>query len=104
VRCFTATYKNKKFQYAAFPLSTLPPHLAELSKIFHAGCFNLAQIKVSVELCINKLSDAAAKSKLKANCKKFDSELGERGTPNGLADSCVSSAMAFWKVTEGLAN
>jgi len=33
-------------------------------------------MKASVELCINRLSDAAAKSKLKANFEKFDSELG----------------------------
>jgi len=76
VGCFTATYENKKFQCGAFLLSTLPPHLAELSKVFQVGCFNLAQLKASVELCINKLSDAAAKSELIANCKKFDSELG----------------------------
>jgi len=38
--------------------------------------FNFAQMKPSVELCINKLSDAAAKSELKANCEKFDCDLG----------------------------
>jgi len=32
-------------------------------------------MKASVELCINMLSDAAAKSELNANCEKFDSEL-----------------------------
>jgi len=57
-------------------------------------------MNASVEFCINKLSDAAAKSDLKANCKKFDSELGELRTPVDLADSCVSSVMAFWKGTE----
>ena len=41
-------------------------------------------MKDSVELCINKLSYAAAKS-------ECDSELGELKTPDGLADSCVSS-------------
>jgi len=61
-------------------------------------------MKTSVELCINKLSDAAAKCKLKANCEKFDSELGELRTPDGLADSCLSSGMAFRKGTERLAN
>jgi len=66
-----------KFQRGAFLLSTLPPHLAELSKVFQAGCFNLAQMKAWVELCINKPSDASAKSELEANCEKFDSELGE---------------------------
>ena len=102
--CFTATYKNKKFQHGAFLLSTLAPHLIELSKVFQAGCFDFAQGKASVELCINKLYDAAAKSALKANCEKFDSELGESGKLDDLADSCVSSAMAFWKGAERLAN
>ena len=41
---------------------------------------NFAQKKSSVELCINKLSDAAAKSELKANFEKFDSELWELRT------------------------
>jgi len=104
VRCFTATYKNKKFQYGAFLLPTLAPHLTELSKVFQAGCFDLARVKASVELCINKLCDAAAKSELKGNCEKFDSGLGELGTPDDLADSCVSSGMAFWKGAERLAN
>jgi len=61
-------------------------------------------MKASVELYINKLSDAAAKSGLKADCEKFDSELGEPRTPDGLADSCVSSGMALWKGTERMAN
>ena len=66
-----------KFQRGAFLLSTLSPHLAELSKVFQAGCFILAQMKAWVELCINNPSDAPAKSELKANCEKFVSELGE---------------------------
>jgi len=66
--------------------------------------FELAQVKASVELCINKLSDAVAKSELKANCEKFDSGLEELGTLDGLADSRVSSGMAFWKGAEILAN
>jgi len=61
-------------------------------------------MKTSVELCINKLSDAAAKSELRANCEKFDSELGELRTPDVSADLCVSSGMAFWKGTERVAN
>jgi len=52
-------------------------------------------VKASVELCINKLSDAVVKFELKTNCEKFDSELEELGTLDGLADSCVSSDMAF---------
>jgi len=71
VSCFTATYENSKFQRGAFLLSTLPPHLTELSKVFQAGCFNLAQMKASVELCINKLSGAAAKSELNSNCENL---------------------------------
>jgi len=47
-------------------------------------------MKDSVELCIKKLSYAAAKSELEPNCEKFDSEL-ELRTPDGLAGSCVSS-------------
>jgi len=77
-------------------LSTLALHLTELSEVFQAGCFNSAQVKACVELCINNLSDAAAKSELKANCEKFDSELGELGTLDGLADTCVSTGMSFW--------
>jgi len=57
---FIATCENKKFNYGAFLLPTLLPHLTERSKVFQAGCFNLAQMKDSVELCITKLSDAAA--------------------------------------------
>jgi len=79
VQCafFTVTYENKKRQRGAFLLSTLPHHLAELSKVFQAVCFNLAQMKASVELCISKLSNAADKSELIANCEKFDSEVWE---------------------------
>jgi len=61
-------------------------------------------VKASVELCIKKLSDAAAKSELEASCEKFDSELGELGTLDGLAESCVSSGMSFWKGAEILTN
>ena len=52
-------------------------------------------MKASVELCIYKFSDAAAKSELKANCEKFDSELAERRTSDGSADSCVSIVVEF---------
>ena len=61
-------------------------------------------MKASVELCINKLSDAVAKSELSANCEKFDCEIGELGILDGLADSCVSSGMAFREGGEILAN
>ena len=66
MRCFTATYENKKISTCSFLLSTLAPHLTELSKDFQAGYFNFAQMKASVKLCINKLSGAAGKSELKA--------------------------------------
>jgi len=71
VHCFTATHKNKKFQHGAFLLSTLVPHLTELSKIFQAVCFDFAQVKASVEVCANKLSDVAAKSELKLIAKSL---------------------------------
>jgi len=96
--------KTKNFNMLLSFLSTLPPHLIELSKVFQAVCFNFALTKAYIELCINKLSDAAGKSELKANCEKFDSELGELRTPDGLADSCVSSVMAICKGTERLVN
>ena len=63
VRCFTATCENKKCQHGAFLSSTLASPLTELSKVFQAGCFDFARMKSSVELCINKLCDAAADSK-----------------------------------------
>jgi len=66
VRCFTATYENKKIQHGAFLLPTLALHLTELSNVFEAGCFDFAQVKASVELFISKLSDAAAKSEFEA--------------------------------------
>jgi len=77
---------KQKLQHAAFLLPRLAPHPTELSKVFQVGCFNFAQMKASVELWINKLSDTAAKSGLKANCEKFDSDLGLLWTLDGLAD------------------
>jgi len=100
VRCFTATCENKKCQHGAFLSSTLASPLTELSKVFQAGCFDFARMKSSVELCINKLCDAAAKSEFKANCEKFDSELYLPGTLDNLTALCVSSGMAFWKSAE----
>jgi len=69
---------------------------------FSGGMFWLqyVQLKASVELYINKLSDAV----LNPSCEKFDSESGELRTPDGLADSCVSSGMAFLKGIERLTN
>jgi len=57
-------------------LSTSVSHLTELSKVIQSVCFDFAQVKASVELCINKLFDAAAKSELKLIAKSFHSELG----------------------------
>jgi len=42
--------KTKKIHYGAFLFLTLLPRLTELSKVFQAGCLNLAQMKASVEL------------------------------------------------------
>jgi len=98
--CFTATCENEKFQHGAFLLSTLASPLTELSNVFQVGYFDFAQMTSSVELCINKLYDAAAKSEFEANCEKFDSELGELGTLDDSAASCVSSGMACWKSAE----
>jgi len=88
---FTVICENKKFHHGAFLFSTLLFHLTELSTIFQKGCFNFAQMKASVEPCINKLSDSdtAAKPELKSDCKRFKSELGEHRTPDDLADLCV---------------
>jgi len=38
--------------------------MTELSKVFQAVYFGLAQVKASIEVCINKLFDAAPKSEL----------------------------------------
>ena len=57
---------KQKFRHAALLLSTLAPQLTELSNVFEARCFNFEQMKASAELCINKLSDAAAQPELKA--------------------------------------
>jgi len=51
----------------------------------------------AIATCINRLSDAAAKSELEANCEKSDRELGELRTPDGLVDSCVSSGNGVWE-------
>ena len=87
-----------------FPFVSIGTSLDRTKQSFSGGCFYFAQMKASVELRISKLSDVAAKSELKANCEKFDSELRELRTPDGLADSCLSSGMAFRKGTERSAN
>jgi len=48
----------------SFCQRTLAPHMTEVSKVFQPGCFDFAQVEASVELWMNKLSDAAAKSEL----------------------------------------
>jgi len=65
---FPAAYENKNFNMLFSFFQHCHPHLSEQSEVFQAGCFNFAQTKASVELCINKLSDADAKSELKADC------------------------------------
>jgi len=93
--------KKKNFNTVlSFCQRTRAPHLTGLSKVFQAGCFDFEQVKTSVELCINKLSDAAAKSELEVNCEKFDSELGDLGTLDDLADSCVSSGEGCRTISE----
>ena len=69
------------------------------SKGFQAGLFNFAQMKASVDLCINKLSDAAAKSEIKAMAKILAVNLGY------LECRMVwLHIVAFWKGTERLAD
>jgi len=46
-------------------------------------------MKASAELCINKHSDAAAKSELIVDWERFKSKLVELRTLGGLADSCA---------------
>jgi len=57
-------------------------------------------MKASVELCINKLSDPAAKSELQADWERFESELGQLRTPDDLADS-YACQVAMHGVLEG---
>jgi len=45
--------------------------MTELSNGFQAVCFDFAQVKASVEMCINKLPDAAAKSEFKLIVKSW---------------------------------
>jgi len=39
VHWFAATYENKNFIMILYLVSTLLPHLTELSKVFQEGCF-----------------------------------------------------------------
>jgi len=61
--------KTKKLNMAPFVNTGTSP-----DNVFQARCFNFAQVKASVELCINKLSDAGAKSELKVHCEKIAGE------------------------------
>jgi len=82
-------------------LPALLPRLTELSKVFQAECFNIAQMKASVELC-NKLSDAAAKSEFKAARERFKSKLVELKTLDCLADWCACQvAWRFGRAPKG---
>jgi len=40
----------------------LLPYLPEQSKVFQEGWFSFAQMKSSVDLCVDKLTDPAVKS------------------------------------------
>jgi len=62
---FYCDLQKQKIQHDAFFLSALALHLTKLSNVDQAGCFDFAQVKASVELRINKLSDAAANPRLK---------------------------------------
>jgi len=44
---------------------------------FSGAIFQRSTDEASVELCINRLSDATAKSELKADWETFESKLGE---------------------------
>jgi len=82
-------------------LSTLVPHLTELSKVFQAVCFDFAQVKASAKLCINMLSDAAVKSELKLIAKSFMVNSGNlKRRMVWLTHVCQVSGMAFWKGAE----
>ena len=61
--------KTKKLNMAPFVNTGTSP-----DNVFQARCFNFAQVKASVELCINKLSDVGAKSELKVHCEKIAGE------------------------------
>jgi len=93
---------KNKFQHGAYLFVDIATSPDRSEQSFQAGCSNFAQMKISIKLCINKLSDAASKSSFKLIAKSL--WIGELGTPDGLADSCVSSVMAFWNGTERLTN
>jgi len=61
---FYCDLQKQKVQHDAFFLSALALHLTKLSNVDQAGCFDFPQVKASVELCINKLSDYAANPSL----------------------------------------
>jgi len=54
-----------------FPFPNIATSSDRTEQSFQAGCFNLSQMKASVELCITKLSDTAAKSELKADWERI---------------------------------
>ena len=60
---------KQKISTCCFPFVNIGTSPDRTEQSFSIGIF--AQMKASVELCINKLSDAAAKSELKANCENL---------------------------------
>ena len=55
---------KNKFQHGAFLFVDLATSPDRSEQSFQAECSNFAQMKISIKLCINKLSDVAGKSKL----------------------------------------
>ena len=68
---FYCDLQKQKIQHDAFFLSALPLHLTKLNNVDRAGCFDFAQVKASVELCTNKLSDSAANPRKKLIAKSL---------------------------------
>jgi len=68
---FHCDLQKQKIQHDAFFLSALALRLTKLSNVDQAGYFDFAQVKASVELRINKLSDAAANPRLKLIAKSL---------------------------------
>ena len=55
---------TNKFQHGAYLFVDIATSPDRSEQSFQAGCSTFAQMKISIKLCINKLSDAAGKSEL----------------------------------------
>jgi len=62
---------KNKFQHGAFLFVDLATSPDRSEQSFQAECSNFAQMKISIKLCINKLSDAAGKSSFKLIAKSL---------------------------------